>query len=325
VFFGFYFVAYEPYRAMYPDLVSEEEVAGRAQSSQAIARGFGTGCALLGGGLLLSAWRPLPFFVAGIVLVCAVTGFVVLVVRRGIGERQRQRTERQTSGKRSGRGDDGGHVLAIRDVAIGIWRLVRAHPALRAYFLANALWELTLAALKAFIVLYLTIGLHYKLSTASLIVGGVAVVILLGAAVSGKLGDHFGHLRVVKVAVWFYGLGFLVPIFTTSRPAIAAAIPFIAIGGGTLMTLAYALLMPLMPEDEHGALTGYYSMSRGVGIVLGPVLAGVVIALTRNAPFHGTQGLQAMWIVCAAAALGSLVFLTWLQRASRDREALERR
>jgi formate-dependent nitrite reductase membrane component NrfD len=55
------------------------------------------------------------------------------------------------------------------------------------------------------------------------------------------------------------------------------------------------------------------------------VLAGVVIALTRNAPFHGTQGLQAMWIVCAAAALGSLVFLTWLQRASRDREALERR
>src|SRR5579859_3420997 len=54
VFFGFYFLAYEPYRAMYPDLVGEEAVAGRAQSSQAVARGLGTGCALLGGGLLLS-------------------------------------------------------------------------------------------------------------------------------------------------------------------------------------------------------------------------------------------------------------------------------
>ena len=32
VFFAFYFVAYEPYRAMYPDLLDEEQVAGRAQS-----------------------------------------------------------------------------------------------------------------------------------------------------------------------------------------------------------------------------------------------------------------------------------------------------
>src|SRR5579884_4114615 len=34
-FFAFYFVAYEPYRAMYPDLVQSSEVAGRAQSAQA--------------------------------------------------------------------------------------------------------------------------------------------------------------------------------------------------------------------------------------------------------------------------------------------------
>ena len=41
IFFASYFVAYEPYRALYPDLVGEE-VAGRAQSTQAIARGIGT-------------------------------------------------------------------------------------------------------------------------------------------------------------------------------------------------------------------------------------------------------------------------------------------
>jgi MFS family permease len=327
VFFAFYFVAYEPYRAMYPDLVAEDAVAGRAQSTQAVARGVGTGCALIGGGLLLSVWRPLPFLVAGIVLVVAVAGFVVLAVRRGIGERQRQQTQRQASDSNTAgaAADADSHPQAIRAVAAGIWRLVRAHPALRAYFLANALWELTLAALKAFIVLYLTIGLHVRLASASLIIGAAALVILLGAAVSGKLGDRFGHLRVVRIAVWLYGLGFLVPIFTTSRAAIAAAAPFIAVGGGTLMTLAYALLMPLMPEDEHGALTGYYSMSRGVGIVLGPILAGVAIALTRTGVFHGTQGMQAMWIVCAAGALGSLVFLSWLRRAGRDRAALERR
>ena len=50
IFFAFYFVAYEPYRAMYPDLLDEERVAGRAQSTQAVARGLGTGLALLCGG-----------------------------------------------------------------------------------------------------------------------------------------------------------------------------------------------------------------------------------------------------------------------------------
>src|SRR3954447_24122884 len=45
VFFLAYFVAYEPYRALYPDLM-DDDVAGRAQSSQAVARGAGTGIAL---------------------------------------------------------------------------------------------------------------------------------------------------------------------------------------------------------------------------------------------------------------------------------------
>jgi MFS family permease len=225
-------------------------------------------------------------------------------------------------GDRPGIADD---LRAISAVATSIWGLVRAHPALRAYFLANALWELALAALKAFIVLYLTVGLHYKLATSSFIIGGVAVIILIGAAASGKLGDRFGHLRVVRIAVWMYGLGYLVPIFTTWRPAIGAAIPFIALGGGTIMTLAYALLMPLMPEDEHGALTGYYSMSRGVGIVLGPVLAGVLIEVTKGGVFKGTHGFQAMWIVCAAGAFLNLVALAWLRRATGDRKRLEAR
>ncbi len=112
----------------------------------------------------------------------------------------------------------------------------------------------------------------------------MALVILIGAGASGKAGDRFGRLRVITVALWIYGAGFLVPIFTTSRPVIAACIPLIAIGGGTVMTLAYALLMPLMPEDEHGTLTGFYSLSRGIGIVAGPILAGVLIGLTATAP-----------------------------------------
>jgi len=302
VFFAFYFVAYEPYRAMYPDLVKDPDMAGRAQSSQALARGVGTGSALLGGGLLLSIARPLPFVVAGLILVGAVGAFVLLTLRHGLA--------------RSEASGEGARALARR-----VPRLLRRHPALRAYFVANALWEMALSALKAFVILYLTIGLHYSLAEGSLIIGAVAFVILIGAGVSGKIGDRHGRIRVVRVALWAYGLGFLVPLLTTSRPLIVVAMPFIALGGGTVMTMAYALLMPLMPEDEHGTLTGFYSMSRGVGIIAGPILAGVAIAVGGGI-FTGTQGFQAMWLICAVAALGSLFFLGRLRDADRDRHEL---
>jgi MFS family permease len=305
IFYAAYFVAYEPYRAMYPDLLDEDAVAGRAQSTQALARGLGTGCALLGGGLLLSVARPLPFALSALVLVAAVGAFVVLILRRGLPRQAQEDAE-------------GPAVIARR-----LPGLMKDHPALRAYFVANALWEMALAGLKAFVVLYLTIGLHYKLPTASLMIGGVALIILIGAGATGKAGDKWGRIRVVKLALWGYGLGFLVLVFTTSRLLLALVLPFIAIGGGAVMTMAYAILMPLMPEEAHGALTGFYSLSRGVGITLGPIVAGILISLTSTGPFTGTQGFQAMWIVCAGAALTSIFFVRRLQRAEDDRRRLE--
>jgi MFS family permease len=304
-FFAFYFVAYEPYRAMYPDLVKSADVAGRAQSVQAVARGVGTGLALVGSGLLLSVGRAAPFVVAAAVLVGAVGAFVYLVLRHGL--------EKQP-GRRSGDG--------AREATRRLRRLVAEHPSLRFYFMANALWEMALAALKAFIVLYLVQGLGYGLQTSSLIIGGVALVILVGAAISGKLGDRFGRLRVATFAAWMYGLAFLVPVFTTVRPAVGIATLPLALGGGTLMTLAYAILMPLMPKRDHGALTGFYSLSRGVGITTGPLIAGVLISVTQHGPFGGTQGYQAMWIVCSAAALASLWFIRGMRRAVSDRQEL---
>lgn len=307
LFFAFYFVAYEPYRAMYPDLFDEDEVAGRSQSTQAVARGLGTALALLGGGLLLTIARPLPFVVAAFVLLAAIAAFVFLILRGGPPKQDQEAAE------------------TARQLARRLPRLVLEHPALRAYLVANALWETALSALKAFVILYLTIGLHIKLAAASLIIGGVAFVILFGAAAAGKAGDRWGRIRVVRIALWAYGLGYVAMIFTTARPVIVAAIPFIALGGGAVMTLAYAILMPLMPAEEHGALSGFYSISRGLGIVAGPVLAGVVISLTGSSLFKSTHGFQGMWIVCAAAALGSLVFLRKLKTADEDRRELEQK
>lgn len=288
VFFVGYFIAYEPYRALYPDLVGED-IAGRAQSTQAVWRGAGTLLALLGGGLLLTAGQLIPFLVGAVLLLAACGGFVGLVVRRGAPQH-----------------DAGGG--SARETLRMLGGYLSSDASLRSFFIANALWELALGALKTFVILWLTRGLGISLSGAALAVGAVALFVLVGAAGSGKLGDRYGRRRVMLISVVVFGLALLVPLLSTSTLVIAVAAPAIALGGGVLMSLPYALLVPLMPEDHHGALTGFYSVSRGIGLMLGPLLGGIAVSLGSGL-FASTEGYAAVWFVCAAASLLSVPFL----------------
>src|SRR4051794_19166398 len=148
-------------------------------------------------------------------------------------------------------------------------------------------------------------------------IGGVAVVVLLAALASGKLADRYGPLAVLRCALPGYGIGFLVPFVFSAPAVVALSVPFVAIGGGVIMALPYAVLMPLMPESDHRALTGYYSFSRGLGTWLGPLLGGLAVAALAGT-FGDTHGYQAIWGVCALAALLSLVPLRRLRAAEDD-------
>jgi MFS family permease len=279
LFFVGYFVAYEPYRALYPDLI-DSAIAGRAQASQAIFRGLGTFLALVGGGLLISIDEPLPFVAAAVIVAASLGAFCWA----GVRYRRRER-----------RVDDEPIAMVCRHIV----EMVHGERALQAFLAANALWELALSALKTFVVLYVTKSLGISLAGSSLAIGLAAVIVLGGALVSGGLGDRLGRVRVMRLSLVIYGIGLLVPFVTTTAWIVALAVPLVAFGGGVTMSLPYALLMPMMPSGAHGAVTGLYSLSRGLGTALGPLLAGVAIEAAGN-------DFRWMWLVCAAAILLSI-------------------
>jgi MFS family permease len=291
VFFVAYFVAYEPYRALYPDLV-DDEIAGRAQSSQAIFRGLGTFLALVGGGLLISIGEPLPFLATALIVALSLGAFCVA----GVRYRRRERPVHQEE--------------AMGEVVRHVADLVRGDRPLQAFLVANALWELALSALKTFVVLYVTKTLGLSLAGSSLAVGVAASVVLVGALVSGKLGDSLGRARVMRGALVVYGLGLMIPFVSTTPWIVALAAPLVAFGGGVTMSLPYALLMPMMPRGAHGAVTGLYSLSRGVGTSLGPLLAGVAIQ-AAGGDYRWT------WLVCGAAILLSIPAMAPLRDEQR--------
>lgn len=69
----------------------------------------------------------------------------------------------------------------------------------------------------------------YSRTDASLIIGGVALIVLFAALAAGKLADRSGRLRVLWYALPVYDAGFLVPFVTTSPALVAAAVPFMAV------------------------------------------------------------------------------------------------
>jgi MFS family permease len=307
-FFAANFFSYEPYRALYPDLL-REDVAGRGQGTQAVWRGCGTILALGGGGIMLSVWHGLPFL-AGALL--EATGALLLVFLL-------PRVNKRSRGRRLWPG--GGELrTGARQVSSKAWRLLVEKPELRIYLAANLLWELSLGALKTFVVLYVTAGLGHTLAATSGIIAAVAVIILAGAIVSGRLGDRFGKIRVMRYGLWMYGATLTILIFTHAQTVLIVAAPVIAFGGGLTMTLPYAILIPLMPKESHGILTGFYSLSRGLGVMLGPLLAGIAIQFL-HAQFTSTHGYGAMWIISAGAIILSIPVLgaldTQVQQAHR--------
>ena len=301
VFFAGYFVAYEPYRAMYADLV-DDEIAGRAQSTQALWRGAGTILAIAAGGVLLSVGDATPFVVGAAITALVVGAFAALLPR--------------VASLRAHPGDHG-HARGVHAELSHLRRLLAERGDVRAFMVANALMELALGALKTFIILYLSRGLGLTTSEAGLAVGGGALFIAVASPVSGKLADRFGTVRVMRVALLVYGLGLLVPLVSADPVVVAAVAPVIAFGGGVVMTLPYALLIPLMDEGDHGLTTGLYSLSRGVGTALGPLLAGVAIESLAGA-FGATHGYQAMWGVCAVAILAAVPVLGRLNDRAQD-------
>jgi MFS family permease len=283
LFFVGYFVYYPPYQALFADLVPSTH-HGRAQGIQGVARGLGLGAALVGGGLLLSVWAPLPFLLAG-----AAVLVTTIVLVRGL-----PRVE--------------GSSARTVERGPGVGALLRARPDIRSFVVANALWEFSFMGLRTFIVLYIVKGLGESMAMASAVIGVVAVSYVVAALASGYLADRVGVLRLMRGAIWVYGAGLLFAATLHTTGPMLVGLPVIALAGAVLMTLPYGLLMKLTPAGAEGSVSGLFNMSRAVGVILGPIAVGLAIDVAGPL-FSSTQGYGAMWVAIGVPIILSLGFL----------------
>jgi MFS family permease len=294
LFFAYY--VYEPpYRGLYPDVLPEQ-MFGRAQGVQHLFRGVAIGGALIGGGELFHLWRPAPFLFAAVIVTGACAVPILLVT------------------------EDGGHgrvFLGVRAYLARSWTVLRTNRDVATFLGVNTAWEATFAGARTFVVLYVTVGLGEPLSTSTSILAVVAAGYIVAALCAGPIGDRIGLARVIVFASIVYGVGLLAGGLGATWHAWYLALIFVvAVAGGTVMTLAWGLLFKLMPPDERGAISGLATTTKGLGLVIGPLLAGAVIDLL-SPTLERTQGYQALWPVLGIPILLAIPFVARLGRTER--------
>jgi MFS family permease len=304
--FGFFFAYYiyePPYRGLYPDRVPDSYF-GRAQGVQHVLRGIALGAALVGGGFLLSVWEPFPFILAAGVTLAA-CGAVVVLVREEATEPTR--------------------FERFRSILAAPWRVVRREKQVRRFLIANTAWEATFAGMRTFVVLYIIDGLGQPLYVSSTVLGVVAAGYVAAALAAGKFGDEFGVGNVILGASVVYGVGLLVAGFAqTWHWWYYALIAPVAMAGGVVMTLAWALLFKVMPATDRGTITGLATTTKGIGLVIGPLAAGGAIDIFHSY-FRSTDGYGVIWPVVAIPVLAVIPLVALLAEAEGNLRGTGRR
>lgn len=103
--------------------------------------------------------------------------------------------------------------------------------------------------------------------------------LLVTAAVTpfyGKLGDLFGRKRVFMVAIALFTLGSLACGMAWSMQSLIAARVLQGLGGGGLMTSAFAIIADLFEPRERAKYQGFSSAVFTLSGLIGPVAGGFI-------------------------------------------------
>ena len=111
---------------------------------------------------------------------------------------------------------------------------------------------------------------------------------------AGRLADRFGRRPVLVLSLALYTLGFLGYLLPLPLPAFLALRFVQALMIGAYLPAAAAAVADLTPPEERGRAYGRLRATEMVGLLLGPVVGGLVAGLDLRAVFVGAAALCAV-------------------------------
>lgn len=147
--------------------------------------------------------------------------------------------------------------------------------------------------------------------TAAGLVGVVGVASVTGRLAIGAVADRIGRMRTFRACFALIGASFLVWLAATSLPWLLVFAVLLGIGYGGWIALQPTVMADWFGVRGLGAVVGLVYTSSGIGALVGPPLAGLLV--------DATGGYR--WAIVAAGLCGFGAFLALapLPAATRDR------
>ena len=132
---------------------------------------------------------------------------------------------------------------------------------------------------QTFLPSFAQISLGYTIAQASYSINVMAATMILSAGATGALSDRFGPEKALVFSLATTSLGFLL-MTAIGQPTIAYYVAGAVAGAGlgSLMTPINVIGMREAGEGREGVASGIVSLSRTLGGIIGPTIAGYMLA-----------------------------------------------
>ncbi len=152
--------------------------------------------------------------------------------------------------------------------------------------------------------------LHASSSSLQWIVDSYAIVFAGLLLVAGSLGDRLGRKWVFMAGLVVFAAGSAVSAFSGTADRLIAARAFMGIGGAAIMPSTLSILTSTFTEaQERARAIGIWSGTTGLGVAVGPVAGGWLLA-------HFWWG--SVFLVNVPIALVGLLATIWLVPNSKN-------
>jgi EmrB/QacA subfamily drug resistance transporter len=131
------------------------------------------------------------------------------------------------------------------------------------------------------------------------------VVVFAGLLLTlGALGDRLGRGKALQAGLVIFGGSSLWAAYASSAEALIAARAVMGIGGALIMPATLSILTDVFPREERGRAIAIWSGVAGIGIGLGPLVAGLLLewfwwgsVFLINVPIAVVALIAGLWLV----------------------------
>lgn len=122
--------------------------------------------------------------------------------------------------------------------------------------------------------------LHSNLVIMTWVIIGYLLVNTVLQLAFGRMADMFGRVKMYNLGFIIFTVGSVLCGFSLNDTMLIASRLLQGVGGAMLSANAMAIITEVFPSNERGQAMGINTITWGAGSVLGPVLGGLILAVT---------------------------------------------